>query len=90
MIGFFLQPETDGTCTTLWRNDLGGDAEAMEAAIKFEIEVLEEDLRIQEAYNELVLPLDPTTEIDTRADRSRLELRRLLGDLVAATESAPR
>jgi phenylpropionate dioxygenase-like ring-hydroxylating dioxygenase large terminal subunit len=86
VIGFFLQPESDEACriyTTLWRNDLGGDEEAMAAAVKFEVEVLAEDLRIQEAYDDLVLPLDPTAELHTRADRSTLELRRLLGDLVA-------
>jgi vanillate O-demethylase monooxygenase subunit len=87
VIGFFLQPETDESCriyTTLWRNDLGGDPEAMAAAVKFEIAVLEEDLRIQERYDDLVLPLDQTLEIHTRSDRSTLELRRLLADLVTA------
>jgi vanillate O-demethylase monooxygenase subunit len=87
VIGFFLQPETDDSCriyTTLWRNDLGGDPDAMEAAVKFEVEILDEDLRVQEAYDVLGLPLDPTMEVHTRADRSTLELRRLLGDLVAA------
>ncbi len=87
VIGFFLQPETDESCrvyTTLWRNDLGGDADAMAVAIKFEVEVLEEDLRVQEAYDQLSLPLDPRAEVHTRADRSTLELRRLLGDLVEA------
>jgi len=87
VIGFFLQPETDQQCriyTTLWRNDLAGDPEAMAAAVKFEIEVLEEDLRVQESFDELALPLDQTAEVHTRADRSTLELRRLLGDLVAA------
>jgi hypothetical protein len=57
----------------------------MTAAVKFEIEVLEEDLRIQEAFDELVLPLDPTIEIHTRSDRSTLELRRVLADLVSVT-----
>jgi vanillate O-demethylase monooxygenase subunit len=88
VIGFFLQPETDESCriyTTLWRNDLGGDKEAMAAAVKFEIEVLEEDLRIQEAFDDLALPLDQTMEIHTRSDRSTLELRRLLVDLVDAS-----
>jgi len=88
VIGFFLQPETDESCrifTTLWRNDLGGDPAAMAAAVKFEIEVLEEDLRVQEAFDDLVLPLDQTMEIHTRSDRSTLELRRLLADLVVAT-----
>jgi phenylpropionate dioxygenase-like ring-hydroxylating dioxygenase large terminal subunit len=90
VIGFFLQPETDDQCriyTTLWRNDLGGDAGAMADAIKFEVEVLEEDLRVQEAFDDLVLPLDPTLEIHTRADRSTLELRRLLADVVAAAQA---
>ncbi len=54
----------------------------MEAAVKFEVAVLEEDLRVQEAYDELVLPLDPTAELHTRADRSTLELRRIIADLV--------
>jgi phenylpropionate dioxygenase-like ring-hydroxylating dioxygenase large terminal subunit len=90
VIGFFLQPHSDEACsiyTTLWRNDLGGDAEAMAAAVKFEVEVLAEDLIVQEAYDDLVLPLDPAAELHTRADRSTLELRRLLSDLVAATRA---
>jgi len=86
VIGFFLQPETDDSCriyTTLWRNDLGGDPDAMAAAVKFEVEVLQEDLRIQESFDELLLPLDPTMELHTRSDRSTLELRRLIADVVA-------
>ena len=89
VIGFFLQPETDVSCriyTTLWRNDLGDDPAAMAAAVKFEVEVLEEDLRIQEAFADLALPLDQTMEVHTRSDRSTLELRRVLADLVDATE----
>ncbi len=85
VIGFFLQPESEESCriyTALWRNDLDGDANSMAAAIKFELEVLEEDLAVQEAYEELGLPLDPRAEVHTRADRSTLELRRVLGDLV--------
>ena len=87
VIGFFLQPETDESCriyTTLWRNDLGGDPEAMAAAVRFETAVLNEDLCIQEAFEELALPLDTTMEVHTRSDRSTLELRRLLADLVDA------
>jgi len=89
VIGFFIQPETDESCrlfTTLWRDDLDGDAERMAEAVEFELAVLREDLRIQEAYHELELPLDPTAEIHTRADRATLELRRVLGDLVCAVE----
>ena len=90
VIGFFIQPETDETCrlfTTLWRDDLDGDAARMDEAVAFELEVLREDLRIQEAYHELVLPLDSTAEVHTRADRATLELRRVLADLVAVVET---
>ena len=89
VIGFFIQPETDETCrlfTTLWRDDLDGDEARMAEAVAFELEVLQEDLRIQEAYHALALPLRPTAEVHTRADRATLELRRVLGDLVAAVE----
>ena len=56
----------------------------MADAVDFEVAVLREDLRIQEAYHELVLPLDPQAEVHTRADRTTLELRRVLADLVGA------
>jgi hypothetical protein len=62
----------------------------MTEAVDFELEVLREDLRIQEAYYELALPLDPTAEVHTKADRATLELRRVLGDLVAAVAAGPR
>ena len=87
VIGFFIQPETDETCrlfTTLWRDDLAGDESRMAEAVDFELAVLREDLVVQEAYHELVLPLDPTAEVHTRADRATLELRRMLADLVTA------
>jgi vanillate O-demethylase monooxygenase subunit len=92
VIGFFIQPETDETCqlfTTLWRDDLDGDEARMAEAVAFELDVLKEDLRIQEAYHVLELPLSPTAEVHTRADRATLELRRVLGDLVAAVEGGP-
>jgi phenylpropionate dioxygenase-like ring-hydroxylating dioxygenase large terminal subunit len=87
VIGFFIQPETEETCrlfTTLWRDDLGGDEARMAEAVAFELDVLEEDLRVQSAYHDLALPLDPTAELHARADRNTLELRRVLADLVAA------
>jgi phenylpropionate dioxygenase-like ring-hydroxylating dioxygenase large terminal subunit len=92
VIGFFIQPETDETCrlfTTLWRDDLEGDEPRMAEAVEFELAVLREDLLVQEAYHELVLPLEPTAEVHTRADRATLELRRVLADLVAAVEDEP-
>ncbi len=91
VIGFFIQPETADTCrlfTTLWRDDLDGDRQRMNNAVAFEVEVLEEDLKIQTAFHELVLPLAPGDEVHTRADRTTLELRRVLADLVAAGREA--
>ena len=64
--------ETTSTATTA----------RMKGAIDFEMAVLREDLLVQEAYDHLVLPLHPTAEVHTRADRTTLELRRLLADLV--------
>jgi vanillate O-demethylase monooxygenase subunit len=91
VIGFFIQPETADSCrlfTTLWRDDLDGDRARLAAAVDFEVAVLREDLRIQEAYHDLVLPLAPTAEVHTRADRATLELRRVLADLVAVAGGA--
>ncbi|HEY2215362.1 MAG TPA: hypothetical protein VGH31_09920, partial [Acidimicrobiales bacterium] len=87
VIGFFIQPQTADTCrlfTTIWRDDLDHDEQRMAEAVQFEVEVLQEDLRIQQAFHDLELPLAPTDEVHTRADRTTLELRRVLADLVAA------
>ena len=87
VIGFFLQPETEDRCrifSTIWRDDLGGDPARMQRAVDFEVKVVEEDLAVQEAYDVRYLPLDPTEEVHTRADRTTLELRRMLADLVEA------
>ena len=89
VIGFFIQPETADSCrlfTTLWRDDLGGDPVRLAEAVEFEVAVLHEDLRIQESFHELALPLALTAEVHTRADRTTLELRRLLSDLVTTVE----
>jgi phenylpropionate dioxygenase-like ring-hydroxylating dioxygenase large terminal subunit len=90
VIGFFIQPETADTCrlfTTLWRDDLSGDTARMAEAVDFEVAVLREDLVIQEAFCELALPLSPTAEVHTRADRTTLELRRVLAELVADADA---
>jgi phenylpropionate dioxygenase-like ring-hydroxylating dioxygenase large terminal subunit len=90
VIGFFLQPETDDRCrifSTIWRDDLDGDRARMQSAVDFEVKVVEEDLAIQEAYDVRYLALDPTAEVHTRADRTTLELRRMLADLVEAASA---
>jgi phenylpropionate dioxygenase-like ring-hydroxylating dioxygenase large terminal subunit len=89
VIGFSIQPETPDRCrlyTTLWRNDLDGDPARMAEAVAFEVAVLEEDIAVQSAYDDLVLPLDGRDEVHTRADRITVELRRILADLVRQTE----
>ena len=85
VIGFFLTPEDASTVriySTLWRNDLDGSTERMRDAIAFEVAVVEEDLRIQSRYERLEMPLDVSCEVHTRADRTTLELRRVLADFV--------
>jgi phenylpropionate dioxygenase-like ring-hydroxylating dioxygenase large terminal subunit len=89
VIGFFLQPETEDRTrifSTIWRDDLDQDPERMQSAVDFEVKVVEEDLAIQEAYDVRFLPLDPTAEVHTRADRTTLELRRMLAELAGLGE----
>ncbi len=91
VIGFFIQPMNDERCrlyTTLWRNDLGGDAVAASGAVAFEQRVLDEDLAVQSRYDRLALPLGLRSEVHTRADRNTIELRRVLADLVVAADHA--
>lgn len=90
VIGFFLAPTDDEHVriySSLWRNDLGGSTEAMAEAIAFEVGVVAEDLALQSRYENLELPLDLTAEVHTRADRTTVELRRILADFVAATRA---
>ena len=87
VIGFFLAPEDNDTVriySSLWRNDLNGSTERMQEAIDFEIAVIEEDLALQSRYEVLEMPLDVTAEIHTRADKTTLELRRIMKDFVEA------
>ena len=90
VIGFFLAPEDEETVriySSLWRDDLGGLPERMREAIEFEMAVIDEDLRIQSRYEELSIPLDVTSEIHTRADKTTLEMRRILIDFVTKADA---
>ena len=87
VIGFFLTPVDDEMVriySSLWRDDLGGSQERMREAIEFEIAVVNEDLWLQTRMEVLALPLDITAEVHTRADRTTVELRRILADFVAS------
>ena len=87
VIGFFLTPVYDEHVriySSLWRDDLDGSEERMGDAIDFEIAVVNEDLQLQSRYEVLELPLDITAEVHTRADKTTVELRRILGEFVRA------
>jgi hypothetical protein len=59
----------------------------MADAVEFEMQVVDEDLHVQSRYETLSLPLDVTEEIHTRADKTTLELRRILKDFVASVNT---
>jgi phenylpropionate dioxygenase-like ring-hydroxylating dioxygenase large terminal subunit len=88
-IALFVQPETSDRSklyNCLYRNDLGGDSDALKAALEFEAQILDEDVALQSLYDVWDLPLDPRMEVHTRADRATVELRRILRDLVLADD----
>ncbi len=90
VIGFFLTPVDDERVriySSLWRNDLNGSKERMDEAVDFEVEVVKEDLALQSRYENLELPLDITSELHTRADKTTIELRRILQDFVEDVSS---
>ncbi len=90
VIGFFLVPLDDETVaiySSLWRDDLEGSAQRMAEAVEFEVAVVKEDLALQSRYHDLALPLDITTEVHVRADKTTVELRRVLRDLVDAART---
>ena len=90
VIGFFLTPVDDETVriySSLWRDDLGGSEQRMRDAIDFEVAVVNEDLELQSQFEVLALPLDITAEIHTRADKTTVELRRILRDFVGDARS---
>jgi hypothetical protein len=69
--------------------DIDGDAGKLETFIKEEDQILAEDLAILERYSSALLPLDPRTEVSTRADRLSVAWRRLMADAVAAALGDP-
>ena len=90
VIGFFLTPVDDEhvrVYSSLWRNDMNGDEALMQAAVDFEVAVIAEDLALQSRFGQLSLPLDPTIEVHTRADKTTIELRRILSEFYAAASA---
>jgi vanillate O-demethylase monooxygenase subunit len=88
----FCCTPVDGGRTRIFKqmaaNDLV-DAGAVKAAIAFEDRVLDEDLRILEAYPETSLPLDLGVEVHAPADRLSVAYRRLLTGWLAIPDTGP-
>lgn len=88
-IAFHHQPLGPGR-TRLWvtdyRNDI--DRSATAEAEAFQLAVGAEDRALLEQFRIKSIPLSPTVEVHTRADRITLELRRMLTEFVAATVAA--
>jgi phenylpropionate dioxygenase-like ring-hydroxylating dioxygenase large terminal subunit len=67
--------------TVMMRNDCPDDV-AVDAAIAYELAILEEDRRVIERLPDTALPLEATSQLHTRADRLSVEYRRLLRELL--------
>lgn len=89
-IFFCLQPE-DGDATRVYtrilRDDLGGDAERLVEAVRFEQQILDEDLALQERFEIRGLPMvsgdgSAAEEVSIRADAAGVALRRVLAAMV--------
>ncbi len=84
---FFHQP-LDRDRTRLWcfdlRNDIAAGRATVEETVELQRKVAEEDRWLLEQFAHRSVPLDPTLEVHTRADRITLELRRVLKDLISA------
>jgi vanillate O-demethylase monooxygenase subunit len=86
-ITYFVQPEDDETCriyACIMRDDLDGDLARLEQAVKYEQQIFDEDIALQQQYVDKVLPLDLATEVHVKADKMTVELRRILADFVAS------
>ena len=85
-ISFCHQP-VNATTTRLYctdyRNDIADTEEERQATVDFQLAVAGEDKAMLEQFRSKAVPLDPTAEIHTKADRITLEMRRIMAELVA-------
>jgi phenylpropionate dioxygenase-like ring-hydroxylating dioxygenase large terminal subunit len=90
-ITFFHQP-IDATHTrvfcTDYRNDIADDADDIAGVVAFQSAVAEEDRALLERLHRKAVPLDPTVEFHSRADKITLEMRRVLRELVDTMEGS--
>jgi len=87
-ISFCHQPVNDSTTRLFcadYRNDIPDTDEGRAGAVDFQLAVAMEDKALLERMWRKGVPLDPTAELHTKADKITLEMRRVLSDLVAAT-----
>ncbi|MET0910113.1 MAG: aromatic ring-hydroxylating dioxygenase subunit alpha [Ilumatobacteraceae bacterium] len=84
-ITFFHQPvdaeHTRVYCTD-YRNDIADDPAQIAGVVAFQEAVAAEDKALLERLRRKAVPLDPTVEFHTKADKITLEMRRVLRDLV--------
>jgi phenylpropionate dioxygenase-like ring-hydroxylating dioxygenase large terminal subunit len=66
----------------LFRHPDGFTEEQLDVRVGFEERVIAEDLRLQRLFEDLRLPLDPTVELHTKADRLSLQCRQVLRELL--------
>lgn len=89
-ISFCHQPVNASTtrlfCTD-YRNDIADTPEAIAEAVAFQMAVAEEDRALLERLRTKAVPLDPTAEFHSRADRITLEMRRVLRELVELADA---
>ena len=71
----------------LTRDDLAGDPGRVEAFVKEEDRILEEDLAILERYPSAALALDPRVEMHIRSDRLSLAWRAVMAAAVRRTSA---
>lgn len=91
-ISFCHQP-VDATTTRLfctdYRNDIADEPAAIADAVAFQMAVAAEDRALLEQLDAKGIPLDPTIEFHSRADRITLEMRRVLRELVDLAGTPP-
>jgi phenylpropionate dioxygenase-like ring-hydroxylating dioxygenase large terminal subunit len=68
----------------LFHHPAGFTDDQLDVRVAFEERVIAEDLRLQRLFEDLRLPLDPTTELSTKADRFSLQSRQVLRELLTA------
>lgn len=79
-----LQPERYGSTRVYKlcaRDDFGGDRQRMDECVKYEDQILDEDLDLLERYERFEVATDMRAEVHTKADKLSVAYRQLLGDL---------